>query len=117
MNSRTDLALECMDFAGEVSLQGLKHRRFTQGQLACEEVTVSSPQAAERMGKPVGRYLTADPAPFARDSGVSFQEAEDLADCLKNLLPEGCHRVLVAGLGNRSITPDAYGPGWRIRFW
>lgn len=110
MNSRTDLALECMDFAGEASLQGLEHRRFTQGQLACEEVTVSSPQAAERMGKPVGRYLTADPAPFARDSGVSFQEAEDLADCLKSLLPEGCHRVLVAGLGNRSITPDAYGP-------
>lgn len=110
MNSRTDLALECMDFAREASLQGLEHRRFAQGQLACEEVTVSSPQAAERMGKPVGRYLTADPAPFARDSGVSFQEAEDLADCLKSLLPEDCHRVLVAGLGNRSITPDAYGP-------
>ena len=73
MNSRTDLALECMDFAGDTSLQGLEHRRFTQGQLACEEVTVSSSQAAERIGKPVGRYLTADPAPFARDSGVSFQ--------------------------------------------
>lgn len=110
MNSRTDLALECMDFAGGTALEGATHRRFAQGQLDCEEVTISSPQAAKALGKPVGRYLTADPTPFARDSGVSLQEAEDLADCLQSLLPGGCSRVLVAGLGNRSITPDAYGP-------
>lgn len=110
MNSRTDLALECMDFAGEVSFQGLEHRRFTQGKLACEEVTVSSHQAAERIGKPVGRYLTADPTPFAKDSGISIQEAEDLGNCLHGLLPKQEGPVLVVGLGNRSITPDAYGP-------
>lgn len=110
MNSRTDLALECMDFAGGAGAEGAEYRRFTQGGLACEEVRVSSPRAAERLGKPVGRYLTADPTPFARDSGISFQEAEDLAGCLCALLPEHCRQVLVAGLGNRSITPDAYGP-------
>ncbi len=110
MNSRTDLALECMDFAGGAAMEGVTYRRFTQGRLACEEVTVSSLQAAERLGKPVGRYLTADPAPFAWDSGISFQEAEDLAGCLSALLPAHCRQVLVAGLGNRSITPDAYGP-------
>lgn len=110
MNSRTDLALECMDFAGGAGMEGVRHRRFAQGRLACEEVRVTSPQAAERLGKPVGRYFTADPAPFAQDSGISFQEAEDLAECVSALLPEHCRQVLVAGLGNRSITPDAYGP-------
>lgn len=110
MNSRTDLALECMDFAGGAKIKGAAYRRFTQGGLACEEVVVSSPQAAEQLEKPVGRYLTADPTPFARDSGISFQEAEDLAKCLSAFLPAGCRQVLVAGLGNRSITPDAYGP-------
>ena len=103
MNSRTDLALECMDFAGGAGVEGAEYRRFTQGGLACEEVRVSSPRAAERLGKPVGRYLTADPTPFARDSGISFQEAEDLAECLSALLPEHCRQVLVAGLGNRSM--------------
>lgn len=110
MNVRTDLALECMDFALENSLPGVRRRRFLSGQVPCEEVVVSSPEGARALGKPIGRYLTADPTPFSRDSGVSFQEAEDLARCLEEFLPAGCRRVLVAGLGNRSITPDAYGP-------
>lgn len=110
MNTRTDLALECMDFAGGAFFQGVKHRRFAQGQVDCEEVIIASPRAAKAMGKPVGRYLTADPTPFMQDSGVSLQEGADLAACLQALLPPGCEKVLVAGLGNRSITPDAYGP-------
>ena len=40
----------------------------------------------------------------------SRKAAEEFSHCLMEMVPEACGSVLVAGLGNRGITPDALGP-------
>ena len=65
--------------------------------------------AAERIGKPVGQYLTASFSNLLHDAAQNTALAELLGEHLKRLLPEK-GGVLVLGLGNPSITPDAVGP-------
>ena len=65
----------------------------------------------QALGKPRGVYLTLDITRFWRHEADSFQQAvESIAELLAPMLPaEG--PVLVAGLGNQAMTPDALGPG------
>ena len=64
------------------------------------------------MGKPVGTYLTMEaPGMAVPDEDYHREISEALAGCLKELTGENRDRsVLVAGLGNRDVTPDALGP-------
>ena len=63
---------------------------------------------ARRIGKPAGSYITAELPPFSDNVHNNDQYISLLGDELRLLLPHG--PVLVAGLGNRDITPDALGP-------
>lgn len=83
--------------------------------LAVEYTPPSSHQREERGGLPVTRlthagkrYVTVESAPFTESDGGEAL-AELLAQELAALLPEK-GLVLVVGLGNRFITPDALGP-------
>ena len=58
---------------------------------------------------PQGRYITVEVPAFRRNALEPDETADVIADELRALLPqEGA--VLVAGLGNSEITPDALGP-------
>ncbi len=64
---------------------------------------------AALIGKPAGRYITATVAPLGDDEHDLERKARVIGTHLKAILPpEGC--VLVVGLGNEAITPDALGP-------
>ena len=73
-------------------------------------VEVLNEQGAQALGKPVGRYLTLElPRGMLRSSQGFLQAARQLGRAVASMVPEK-GAVLVAGLGNSAITPDALGP-------
>ena len=74
-------------------------------------VEILDGRGEKALGKPVGTYLTITLPGPVRDRAELLQGAEAVAEALSSLktLPE-TGPVLVVGLGNRQITPDALGP-------
>lgn len=116
---RTDLAVEAReslkngDFSGGLP-DGVDYACREEDGLRIERITVSDKSAAEQLCKPMGTYSTITPdALFDRAHNAFPRTAQAIADELRGMLPsEGT--VLVAGLGNECITPDALGP-WCLR--
>lgn len=106
MAIRTDLAMETVELTG-----GPKQRE--ESCHGCKRVeTVISPDD-KITGKPPGRYLTLCLPPEQEREPETFGElcqavAGSLEDLSKGMPSDA--PVLVAGLGNRAITPDALGP-------
>ncbi len=102
---RTDLALEQIsaDELPEGVTVSSRGKAFD-----ITEIVISDESCRETLGKGKGRYITLEGCSLSRFSDEYEDMAAELADELKKLIPEG--EVLVAGLGNRDITPDAIGP-------
>ncbi|MCD7751902.1 MAG: GPR endopeptidase [Lachnospiraceae bacterium] len=115
--NRTDLALE----AGErlrnenVVPKGLRVETLNVEQADAEitRVYVESEEAARRMGKPMGVYITIEASSLAGEDKAYHQEISALL-CrqIRGFLPacKGREELLVVGLGNRAVTADALGP-------
>lgn len=112
---RTDLAAEAHELwrqraknTGE--LHGVSAEDSTREGYAVHTVTVRDRAGAEALGKPVGRYITAELDGLLRRESDAFPRAvRAVAGLLSPLLPrEG--EVLVVGLGSRTVTPDLVGP-------
>lgn len=112
LKKRTDLALEAAQAVADAAgLKDVEQTERTQDGVTVTVVELQTQEAAERVGKPVGRYVTLDLGAVRRREKEGFQRAcQTLAEELAKLLPEGTGTVLVVGLGNRAITPDAVGP-------
>ena len=117
MPGRTDLACEAAQLyrksAGELTeLEGVVSERGTIRGFPVETVEITTEEGAERLQKPVGRYVTVELTRLPRRGDESFAAgAETVAEIVGKLLQlrEG-DSVLVAGLGNDGITADAVGP-------
>lgn len=105
---RTDLAAEWAGRPDEAP-DGVIHEAFSRHGVPVKRVEVRTPEAARFLKRSEGRYLTLEPAPFSSTVRELTAEAAALCEELRPLLPEG--PVLTVGLGNRSVTPDALGPG------
>ena len=112
---RTDLALEARELwqesAGKTTrLAGVKATKRKQEGYPVTRVDILDQRGEEALGKPRGTYLTVDLTTFWQRKSDFFQRAvRAVGTPLKELLPtEG--PVLVVGLGNRAMTPDAVGP-------
>ena len=105
MQSRTDLALERLSApCGEgicITKRG-KAFRIT-------EITIDSDEHGAAIGRGRGRYLTLECGALHHAQPELQPQAEELAAELRRFLPER-GAVLVVGLGNADITPDALGP-------
>ena len=113
MAFRTDLAVEAIE--NHKTAAALPHVRQSDRMLegfAVHEVRILSEDAAHEIGKPQGRYLTLELDALIRREEVAFPRAcKALSTLLRELLPRpNDGPVLIAGLGNRMITPDAIGP-------
>lgn len=110
---RTDLALEAAEVALTAHAKGVEQRRFLSHSFQIDEIRIRTAEAAEAVGKPVGRYLTMDVTRW-RDRGADAVAGcvAALGDCLARLLAgrKTTGEALVVGLGNRLVTPDAVGP-------
>ncbi len=115
-NMRTDLALETKEKfdSDNVEIKGvtLKEDYDPKYEVTTTVVKVETERGAKIMGRPVGSYITIEaPALTEPDEEHHSEISKKLAHQIKALLPDAEElKVLVVGLGNRQVTPDAIGP-------
>ncbi len=112
MSFRTDLVIETREmFAEEIS--GVESRKKDTDGIAVTHVKITTPEGAEKIGKPMGNYVTIEISSLETENEELCRRGADaLCSELKKMIgdisPEGS--VLIAGLGNQYITPDSIGP-------
>lgn len=114
MEIRTDLAVEAKvleDTSGSLP-SGVRLQRQVHHGIEATIVELKTRAAAEAVGKPKGTYITVELGRVLRREKESFEgSVHTIAGYLRDMLalPNNLP-VLVAGLGNREVTPDAVGP-------
>ena len=111
MQFRTDLALEAAEALADavLSAEDLEKTTYTEGEATVTSIRILTERGADAVGQPPGRYVTVEIPPLS-DNGDELEEIARLVGKeLSALLPEK-GAVVVVGLGNESVTPDALGP-------
>ena len=109
MDCRTDLALERQEALQGAPLPGVSTESTQTNGMRITRIRVLDARGESALGKPRGQYITAEVPPFKRSAELTDDMIGALADALRALLPPA-GTVLVAGLGNADIAPDALGP-------
>lgn len=113
---RTDLALETQEKmqADHVELKGVRFlEEKIDKNLTISTVTIETENGAKTMGKPKGTYITIEAGNMdTEDENYHREISEQLAKIIKKLsrIEKEEVSVLIVGLGNREVTPDALGP-------
>lgn len=119
-NFRTDLALERRDLYNkahniEKDIDGIEtEEEKINDNLIISRVKVTNEQGEEAIGKPQGNYITIDVKNLKIAQNDEIQAAsEAITKELKALIEKHINieePILVVGLGNIYVTPDALGP-------
>jgi len=114
---RTDLAVEAREsFAGsDTEVHGvIVEEEYDEARdIRLTKVQIVTERGSREMGKPMGNYLTLEaPGMASPDEDYHREISEVLAEYLRELIGNDKKErsILVAGLGNRDVTPDALGP-------
>lgn len=128
---RTDLALEQRESfpgdGGEITGVSLREWHEEQSSVKLTEVKILDERGAKAMGKPKGTYLTLEADQLAqKDEDYHEEVSKELAKQIRRLITQLMRKemreegpaatnpqhlkILVVGLGNPSVTPDALGP-------
>lgn len=108
---RTDLATEASEAAGRVPGVSVSH--WEQSGVTVTEVKIENEEAARALNKREGTYLTLEcEGVRTRDPAARAAVSAMLGEEITRMLPsdENGAPVMVIGLGNRMVTPDALGP-------
>ncbi len=109
---RTDLALELKDDVENHNLEGIKiyTNRDNKWDIVETRIDVVNEKGAKLLGKPIGTYITLESKELRKsDEDIHEPFVEVLHKHLKSMIKED-EKILVVGLGNRAVTPDALGP-------
>ena len=109
MNFRTDLALERREYIAEKTVDGVLSSNEQYDGVRVTRIEIIDERGEALLEKPVGKYITLEMSPFTGYTFCKGSQVEVLSREIKKLLPK-YGTVLVAGLGNEKITPDALGP-------
>ena len=115
LTKRTDLALEAKEIWQESAektsrLEGVKATERRSEGYPVTRVDILDRRGEEALGKTAGSYRTVDLTEFwKRREGFFERAVRAVGEELKSLIPEE-GSVLVVGLGNGAMTPDAVGP-------
>ncbi len=108
MNYRTDLALEAHEISGG-NMSGVKMDCVSKGIMKISRLHIQNDNASKKLGKPKGRYITAEGLPLTDNFRDVKEQIQALSDEIKPLIPQK-GTILVIGIGNTEITPDSLGP-------
>jgi spore protease len=112
-NIRTDLALENHEML-EDEIDGVEMltEEDEEAGITVNWVKITNAMGAEAMGKPIGNYITLESASMKENDVEAHEEImKVLARKLGQLYPlSEDATILVVGLGNWNVTPDALGP-------
>ncbi len=116
MSIRTDLALEahevCREEAEEdAKIDGVEAETEKDESITVTKIKINNKNGEDALGKPIGRYITIE-SPNLKYSVSEYEKTcIKISETLISLIGEtGDLPILVAGLGNTEITPDALGP-------
>lgn len=121
-NIRTDLALETRELIKEEQQkqgtrtfqepEGVEAEEGGNDDIKISRVRVVSEKGEENIGKPMGNYITLEiPGLRYHDQDLFEDTCRELAKELTKIIKLGeKDTVLVVGLGNWNVTPDALGP-------
>lgn len=114
---RTDLALEAKEMVSEekdVEIPGVKVtvEEDPEWDITVTWVEIFNDEGQEIMHKPKGNYVTIESSAMKENDMDAHQELiVALTTMLKRIVEvKRDDKVLVVGLGNRNVTPDALGP-------
>ncbi len=108
MNFRTDLALERRQNIKE-NIDGITVQTKNIKDSTITNIKVENEDAAKRLFKPIGEYITVEVPALTDNFFYNDEKIRMIASEIKRLIPkEGL--VLIVGIGNTKITPDALGP-------
>ena len=113
---RTDLALETQEKMQEdhVDLKGVRFlEEKVDKNITVSTVVIETENGAKTMGKPKGTYITIEAGNMDEEDEDYHREISvQLAKIIRQLIQKKNEElsVLVVGLGNREVTPDALGP-------
>lgn len=110
MNCRTDIALERQEMLADTDQKGIRVRKWKKENARVTEIEILNDYGEQTLNKPKGKYITVDLPEFSHESELLDGRLTAISESVKNLLPENFQKILVAGLGNNDITPDALGP-------
>ena len=113
---RTDLALEIRESFEEddVEIRGvILNEEFKEDKgVRITTVEIKDEQGAKAMQKPIGTYITIEAKKLQeKDDDYHSSVSEEISTNLMKLVGDSYKQgVLIVGLGNREVTPDALGP-------
>ena len=118
MNYRTDLAIErkeMLDEDGKMPnlTEGIIMKKIDYGDdITVTRIEITDPIGEVKMEKPMGNYITIEAEGILEEAdGIKDKVEKVVAQELKELIKFHYYlNVLVAGLGNPMVTPDALGP-------
>lgn len=119
-NVRTDLAVEAREIATQTTgameeIPGIWSQTDTDEGITISRMHIQTDAGAQRIGKMVGHYVTLE-VPELRQGDTTLQDkvatsfAREFEAFLQRIGINETSSVLVVGLGNWNVTPDALGP-------
>lgn len=118
-NFRTDLALERRDIYKKVNklneIDGIESiEENISEKIKVSKVKITNSNGEKAIGKPIGNYITIDVKGLKVADDDEIQKISDvLSKELKEILDKHVEKqedILIVGLGNIYVTPDALGP-------
>ena len=117
INVRTDLALEAKEIysqkhKNEKDIDGIEVINEVDNDIRVTTVKVKDENGSQKIGKPKGDYVTIDIPDFTAYDGETMDRVSQVvAEILGRMVEIDVEKtVLVVGLGNWKVTPDALGP-------
>lgn len=109
MNLRTDLALEQREINAQNETDGIDCEEYKKGNIKVTRIKITNENGEQKLKRKMGNYITVELGNMGETAANHEAATAIIAEELKALLPkEGL--ILIAGLGNDKITPDALGP-------
>jgi len=112
---RTDLAIEAREMIStrpEEEIEGVKVETQEEGGISVSRVSVLDEKGQRKIGKTMGNYVTLE-VPGLRQRNAALQDKVSQAftrEFLRLAKLKENTSILVVGLGNWNVTPDALGP-------
>lgn len=105
----SDLIVEATAAASiDTGIEGVENKKETYGEITVETVKITSEIASLKLNKQKGTYITVT---LSEDYGDAYKIiSEKLSELVESICAEKEKTILICGLGNESLTPDALGP-------
>ncbi len=112
---RTDLAVEAKEIyekGNNKNVPGVQINEYKEGEIHVTDVLILDEAGEKALGKPVGKYITIDmPRLTHYDGEAAAEVSRVLSKKISELVKlDDSMTVMVVGLGNWNVTPDAVGP-------